>query len=228
MEYCLSDIHGCYSLFCRLLEEIRFGGGDTLYVLGDIIDKGPESVRLLRLLFSMPNAYCIAGNHEYDFLKYYRGLMRHARDYDAVLETLRGCFPDGALLDWETVDEIERLPYFIGKEQWIGVHAGLPCHADGTLVPPKEASVEQLVYDRRFKDADVLPKGGKCVLYGHTPARYLTGKDEIILYPRAGAGYAGADISDYCKIHLDTGVYLSGVLGCFAVGDCRCFYVGND
>ena len=79
MEYCLSDIHGCYSLFCRLLEEIRFGGGDTLYVLGDIIDKGPESVRLLRLLFSMPNAYCIAGVHGQDLRKYYRGPMRHAR-----------------------------------------------------------------------------------------------------------------------------------------------------
>lgn len=50
MEYCLSDIHGCYSLFCRLLEKLKFGGGDTLYVLGDIIDKGPESVRPLRLL----------------------------------------------------------------------------------------------------------------------------------------------------------------------------------
>ena len=225
MEYCLSDIHGCYSLFCRLLEKIRFGGGDTLYVLGDIIDKGPESVRLLRLLLSMPNAYCIAGNHEYDFLKYYRGLMRHARDYDAVLERLRGCFADGALLDWETVDEMERLPYFIGKEQWIGVHAGLPLRADGTLVPPEESSIEQLVYDRRFKDPDVLPQRGKCVLYGHTPVRYLTERDEILLYPREGVRRGSDKIADYCKIHLDMMTAKSGVLGCIRLDDCRCFYV---
>ena len=49
MQYCLSDPHGCYDLFCRLLEKIRFDGGDTLYVLGDFIDKGPDSVRLVRL-----------------------------------------------------------------------------------------------------------------------------------------------------------------------------------
>ena len=225
MEYCLSDIHGCYSLFCRLLEKLKFGGGDTLYVLGDIIDKGPESVRLLRLLLSMPNAYCIAGNHEYDFLKYYRGLMRHARDYDAVLERLRGYFVNGVLLDWETVDEMERLPYFIGKAQWIGVHAGLPLRADGTLVPPKEVSVEQLVYDRRFKDPDVLPQTGKCVLYGHTPVRYLTGRDEILLYPREGARRGSDKIADYYKIHLDMMTAKSGVLGCIRLDDCRCFYV---
>ena len=76
MDYCISDIHGYYDLFCRMLDKIRFGGGDKLYVLGDIIDKGPDSIRLAKLLFSMPNVCCIAGNHEYDFLKYYRALMK--------------------------------------------------------------------------------------------------------------------------------------------------------
>ena len=86
MDYCISDIHGYYDLFCRLLEKIRFGGGDKLYVLGDIIDKGPDSIRLAKLLFSMPDVYCIAGNHEYDFLKYYRTLMMPTKDYGRVLE----------------------------------------------------------------------------------------------------------------------------------------------
>ena len=62
MDYCISDIHGHYDLFCRLLDKIKFGGGDKLYVLGDMIDKGPDSVRLAKLLFSMPNVCCIAGN----------------------------------------------------------------------------------------------------------------------------------------------------------------------
>ena len=225
MEYCLSDPHGCYSLVCRLLEKLKFGGGDTLYVLGDVIDKGPESVRLLRLLLSLPNVHCIAGNHEYDFLKYYRGLMRHARDYDAVLEKLRGYFTDGALLDGETVDEMERLPYYIERESWLGVHAGLPLLADGTLLPPEKASIEELVYDRRFKEVDVLPQRGKCVLYGHTPVRYLTGRDEILLYPREGARRGSTNIADYAKVHLDMMTAKSGVLGCICLNDCRCFYV---
>ena len=126
MDYCISDIHGYYDLFCRLLEKIRFGGGDKLYVLGDIIDKGPDSIRLAKLLFSMPDVYCIAGNHEYDFLKYYRALMMQTEDYDRVLEELRAYFSDGTLLDWEMVDRFDLLPFYIETDRFIGVHAGIP------------------------------------------------------------------------------------------------------
>ena len=222
MDYCISDIHGYYGLFCRLLDKIGFGSGDRLYVLGDIIEKGPDSIRLAKLLFSMPNAVCIAGNHEYDFLKYYRSLMAQTQAYGRVLEELRAYFPDGHLLDWETVDRFDLLPFSVETDSFIGVHAGVPVQG-GALLPPEEARPEQLVYDRQFKEPSVLPRGGKCVLYGHTPARYVTGRDEIILSPRPGA--EGRGIASYCKVHLDTGVYLSGVLGCIAVDTCECFYV---
>ena len=191
MDYCISDIHGYYDLFCRLLDKIKFSGKDKLYVLGDIIDKGPESIRLAKLLFSMPNVYCIAGNHEYDFLKYYRALMRQTENYDWVLEKLRGYFTDGKLLDWETVDRFDFLPFYAEK------------------------------------DKDILPQNGKCVLYGHTPVRYLTGRDEILLYLRKGAAQGSRNIADYCKAHLDTGVAFSGVLGCFAIDNCQSFYVSE-
>ena len=226
MDYCISDIHGCYNLFCRLLDKLRFCGGDRLYVLGDIIDKGPDSIRLAKLLFSMSNVYCIAGNHEYDFLKYYRALMQQTEDYDRVLYELRAYFSDGTLLDWETVDRFDLLPFYVETDNFIGVHAGVPFR-DGMLLPPEDARPEQLVYDRFFKEPNVLPRGEKCILYGHTPVRYLTGKDEILLYPRDGAAKDSQNIADYCKIHLDTGVALSGVLGCFAVNNCQSFYVSE-
>ncbi len=227
MEYCISDIHGHYELFCRLMDKIKFSGGDRLYVLGDVIDKGPDSVKLLRTLLSMRGAECIAGNHEYDFLKYYRGLLRVDTDIDEVYAKLRAYFPDGRLLDSETVDALDLMPFYIETDKFIGVHAGLPLRQDGTLAPIEEATCEQLVYDRRFKDSDVLPQGGKCVLFGHTPVRYLTGRDEIALYPRAESSCGGTDVADYCKVHLDTGVPQSGVLGCFAVDTCRCYYVSG-
>ena len=222
MQYCLSDPHGCYGVVCRLLEKIKFCERDTLYVLGDFIDKGSESVRLANLLFTLPNAVCIVGNHEYDFLKYYQGLMQRTTDYDGVLQKLRAYFPDGHLLDWDIVDRLEALPFFLEREDWIGVHSGLPLRADGTLLPPQQAIPEQLVYDRRFKDPDVLPKSEKCILYGHTPVRYLTGRDEILFYPR-NAPKSGT-IADYRKIHLDMMTSKSGVLGCVCIETCECFY----
>ena len=227
MDYCISDVHGYYELFCRLLDKIKFGSGDRLYVLGDSVDKGPDSIRLAKLLFSVPNIRCIAGNHEYDFLKYYRSLMRQTEDYDLVLARLQEYFSDGSLLDWETVDRFDFLPFYVETENFIGVHAGVPLRG-GALVPWNGARPEQLVYDRNFKEPGLLPRGEKCVLYGHTPVRYLTGKDEILLYPRSCARHGSADIADYCKVHLDTGTYLSGILGCFCVDTCRCFYVEGD
>lgn len=227
MTYCISDPHGYYDLFCRLMDKIRFGAGDKLFVLGDVIDKGPDGIKLAKLLFSLPNAICIAGNHEYDFFKFYRGLMRQPEDYDFVLDKLRSYFPDGKLLDWDTVDRFDFLPFYAETDEFIGVHAGVPMQKGG-LLPLEEAFPEQLVYDRTFKNPNVLPQGAKCVCYGHTPVRALTGRDRIILYPRAGADPSGGKISDYCKAHLDTGVYLSGVLGCLGTDDCRCYYVKQE
>ena len=224
MVYCISDIHGHYELFCRLLDKLKFGGGDRMYVLGDIVGKGAESIRLAKLLFSLDGVFCLAGNHEYDMLKRFRALTEQTGDFEEALDILRCDFEDGHLLDAETVEEFDSLPFYIETDELILVHAGVPL-AEGKILPLREAAREQLVYDRRFKDEDVLPRGGKCVLYGHTPARYLTGRDEILFYPREGAGYGSGRIADYCKIHLDTGVYLGGVLGCIETGTCRCTYV---
>ena len=130
------------------------------------------------------------------------------------------------MLDWETVDKFDFLPFYAETDDFIGVHAGIPVK-DGELLPVSHATCEQLVYDRRFKDKDILPQSDKCIFYGHTPVRYLTGKDKILLYPRVGTAKDSQNIADYCKVHLDTGVALSGVLGCFAVNNCQSFYVSE-
>jgi serine/threonine protein phosphatase 1 len=42
MTYVIADIHGCYEQYKALLEKINFSASDTLYVLGDVIDRGPN------------------------------------------------------------------------------------------------------------------------------------------------------------------------------------------
>ena len=67
MRYCISDLHGKYELYQKLLNAIRFSEQDTMYICGDIIDKGENSIRLAKYLSSFPNIHCILGNHEYAF-----------------------------------------------------------------------------------------------------------------------------------------------------------------
>ena len=67
--YVVSDIHGEYELFIRLLEEIHLKETDTLYVLGDILDRGPHPIQIILKLMEMPNAICLVGNHEFMAMK---------------------------------------------------------------------------------------------------------------------------------------------------------------
>ena len=68
MIYVMSDIHGNAIRFNSIMEQIDLQPEDTLYVLGDVIDRYPDGIRILRLLMSMPNVQMLLGNHEYMML----------------------------------------------------------------------------------------------------------------------------------------------------------------
>ena len=226
MLYIASDLHGEYRLFRALLDKIAFSSSDRMIVCGDVIDKGEEPVRLLQFVLGEPNIDLILGNHEAEFLKYYRALMReHARDFGKVLSLLSEYFPtDGALLDWETVDALETLPLYMEEEDFLCVHAGAPIGADGHLLPLSEASAEELVYDRRFKDPYVRHEDARCVFFGHTETAAIAGEPRILVYRRE-KGAAPRSVRDFCKIHLDTGAWSRGVMGCFCVDTLKAHYV---
>jgi len=65
MNYVMSDLHGCYEEFLQMLELIGFTDQDHLIVIGDAVDRGPASVRLLRDLMARENGWLLMGNHEW-------------------------------------------------------------------------------------------------------------------------------------------------------------------
>lgn len=67
MNYVMSDIHGQGKKFINMLKLINFTDNDTLYILGDVIDRGMDSIPLLRYVMSKKNIVMTLGNHE-DFL----------------------------------------------------------------------------------------------------------------------------------------------------------------
>ena len=226
MRYVISDIHGEYELFVKLLDKIGFSDKDEMYICGDLIEKGRSSVKLLELVSAMPNIYCIQGNHEFDFLSHYSCLMMRAEsDFDAVLERLQQRLgSDGPPLTWELIDWLDALPLYIEKEDFICVHAGIPTDNDGKLVPLDEVDPVLLVYDRRFKSEEVKHNGEKCVFFGHTPTDAVCGEDRILSYVRDGVDHPQS-IKDYYKIHLDMNSWQSGILGCFNVDTLEKIYV---
>ncbi|MBR4493268.1 MAG: fructose-bisphosphatase class III [Clostridiales bacterium] len=74
--YVISDLHGCYTDFMEMLEKIKFDPKkDELIIAGDIIDRGPENLQMLRYMESKPESVMfLMGNHDYDFIGYCRGV----------------------------------------------------------------------------------------------------------------------------------------------------------
>ena len=85
MTYVVANLHGAYDRFQALLQTIRFGENDILYVLGDSADYGEGAVELLTDLSMRANVYPIAGEHDFRALRMLSGFSK-------MLET--GAAPD--------------------------------------------------------------------------------------------------------------------------------------
>lgn len=92
MIYVMSDIHGNMRRFRSVMEQINLQPEDTLYVLGDVIDRFPYGIEILQELMAMPNVKMLLGNHEY--------MMLNAMDGHYVDTGLRISDLRDALLLW--------------------------------------------------------------------------------------------------------------------------------
>ena len=184
MTYCISDIHGCYDEFMALLEKINFTNTDTLYVLGDVIDRGPESIKCLRYIMGASNIHLLMGNHEqmmFDALTsdYEKddSLMLHWLENGGMKVLQEFCKlskkEQSAIMDY-----ISNLPYLaqvkIGKQNYVLVHAGLNVEDISVVGRPNTAGIisqqnlGDLVWIReKFFRKKALPKS--ITIFGHTP-----------------------------------------------------------
>ena len=73
MTYVVSDLHGNYDKFKQLIEKIGLKDTDILYVLGDIVDYGEQTMELIGDLSVRYNVYAIAGEHDFLALRMLAG-----------------------------------------------------------------------------------------------------------------------------------------------------------
>ena len=73
MTYVLSDIHGHRQYFSEILTQIDLKADDTLYILGDVIDRGLYGIAILKWIMAQKNVKMLKGNHEVMMLAALRG-----------------------------------------------------------------------------------------------------------------------------------------------------------
>jgi bis(5'-nucleosyl)-tetraphosphatase (symmetrical) len=167
--YAVGDIQGCHAEFCQLLDLIGFStSSDRLWLVGDLVNRGPESLQVLREVHGLgERASTVLGNHDFHLLTIAAGHRKpHRGDtLDAILAA-----PDrDALIDW-----LARRPLIIREGERLLVHAGLlPQWTPATAVALSHEVESTLASDARN---DFLG-----ALYGDEPDRW---RDELTGYDR--------------------------------------------
>ena len=118
--YAIGDIQGCYAALDRMLDRLAFDPArDRLWIVGDLVNRGPESLRVLRFLRDLGDvARIVLGNHDLYLLMVAAGLKRRDSD-DTLYQVLEA--PDrDELLDW-----LSCLPLLEVHGEHVLVHAGL-------------------------------------------------------------------------------------------------------
>lgn len=147
--YAIGDIQGCYDPLQRLLELIRFDpAADTLWLTGDLINRGPKSVAVMRLVKDLGGqAVTVLGNHDLTLLAVAEGFVPLKRK-DTFHEILEA--PDREdLIHWLRHRPMLHHDPHLG---YVMVHAGLPPQWDLALATGCARELEAVLQGERHRD----------------------------------------------------------------------------
>jgi bis(5'-nucleosyl)-tetraphosphatase (symmetrical) len=118
--YAIGDVQGCHDELQALLARIGFDRGrDRLWFVGDLVNRGPKSLEVLRFVRALEgNAITVLGNHDLHLVTQFEGFERRRKD-DTFTDVLGA--PDAR----ELVDWLRTRPLMHAEGGWAMVHAGL-------------------------------------------------------------------------------------------------------
>lgn len=167
----ISDIHGYNSTFERLLKRIDFQKTDELILLGDYIDRGPDSKGVLDTILDLQDqSYkitCLMGNHEQMLLQTLENpsykLNWYRNGGDSTMESFSTSSIDQ--IPEKYIDFISSLKFYYELEDYIFVHAGVNMLADNPL--DDQLSLLWLRdWEQKYSKKWL---GKRKVIHGHTP-----------------------------------------------------------
>lgn len=234
MIYVLSDIHGNERRFNSVLEKMNLQPTDTLYILGDVIDRHPDGISILRRIMDMPNVKMILGNHEHMMLN----ALGHPYDADytpCAFATATDTYLWHCNGGKVTHEEFNKLDDRQQSEIISFLHA-LPLNEDVTVngINYKlvhAAPAEEYIHDSEYEDATEFavwkrwryPTGAHrdyTLIFGHSTTDHY--QDVLPMEPWVGNNCIGIDCgSGYpeTKYYRNT-----GRLACLRLDDGKVFY----
>ena len=209
MNYVMADIHGHFDKYKKMLEKIQFSDDDTLYVLGDILDRGPDGLKILQDMMLRVNVIPVLGNHEYMASNCLGWLMREITEesIDNIdANRFRGITEWMSVGGDKTIKEFRKLS-IEDREDILDylIEFGLyeVVHASGETFVLVHAGLDNFAQDRDLYDYDLSELifhkpdyekvyfSDKYLVTGHVPTMGEVMEKNRHIAIDCGAGYGG-------------------------------------
>ena len=237
MRYIIADIHGCYNEYINLLKKIKFTDKDTLYILGDVVDRGPEPIKILQDMMKRKNVVRFIGNHEFmmytilkkltveitaencenyletdDILKYNQWIQNGGYNTAKQFSQLSQNEKANILNYLRNSSIYETIDY--NNKEYILVHADL-----GEYSPDKaleDYELDELIDHRADYSKRYFQNANKYLITGHTPTLHSPDWEKAEVYEKNGhiaidcGCVCGGRLAAYC---IETGMatYVDGM-----------------
>lgn len=234
MTYVTTDLHG-YPLekFKDFLDKVGFSDEDILYILGDVIDRGTDGIKILKWMMRTPNVRLIRGNHEDMFLNC--DFLFEGDSIEDVVSTLSGTKMDkykiwranGGNVTLEVLsamrnkeiqyilEYVKKAPLYetlnINGNDFILVHSGLGGFRKGKEL--SDYTSDELIWTRPSLSTRYF--GGFTVVFGHTPT---------VAY---GNEYLGKIVKTDTWVNVDVGVGIGQQPVLFRLDDMKQIYYNS-
>lgn len=223
MNYVLSDIHGRYDLYKEMLEKINLSDSDTLYVLGDCADRGPDGIKVWLDLMERDNIVPLMGNHDDMAFKVLKVWTQPSLMGDTFRDDVALWVYNGGKVTLDAFKELddrtqEKILWYI---QSFSVHKELELNGQRYFLSHTIGETNDRPLNR-YTDYEYIwgrPDYSLCydentiLVTGHTPTGII------------GPEYAGSIYKKNNHIAVDCGaVFKAGRLGCICLDTMEEFY----
>lgn len=218
----IGDVHGCHAELTELLELLgygwydgdprmpRFPEGRKLVFAGDLVDRGPNSVRVLKIVMNLVGhgvAHFVQGNHDNKLYRYLKetlhGRQSKVRVSHGLSKTLEELDKAGLDFQYEVYEFLESTPTIFETDNLIVVHAAYVENAEGKEardfhlygVVDKKAGYDETGFPVRLMNWREWYKGKKDIVVGHIvfkePDVYVTDQGTSIYAIDTGVPFGG-------------------------------------
>ncbi len=161
--YAIGDLQGCYDPFRKLLDAIHFDPAtDTLWLTGDLVNRGPKSLKTLRFVKSLGDStISVLGNHDLHLLALIAGAANYSRRFETLHNVLKADDSD-ELADWL---RHRPLAHYDKRMKTLLVHAGTHPDWSARKTCKRAAEVEAVLRSDSHKA--LFDR-----MYGNTPRKW--------------------------------------------------------